>query len=132
MKAIKIALLILLGITTIISATTSSKGQVSLLHPVISIEGKIIIDNHDKLTMPTIFILDHNNKKIAKFNVNQIDKTFYITGLKPNTQYYIMFTDDNLISEKILIATPITDKFIEIQQNLKIKTSQNKLETAKK
>lgn len=132
MKYLKIALLILLGVTTLIAATTSSKAKGSLLEPVVSIEGKIVVDEFINLKNPVIYIFNENNKKIGKFAVNEIDKSFYITGLKPDTKYYLALQSENSVSEKIEIATPITDEFIEIQQNLKFQEFSSELETAKK
>ncbi len=132
MKYVKIATLILLGIATMLAATTASDAKASLLKPVISIEGKIILNNADVSTKSSIYVLNQNNKKIGKFSVNQLDKSFYITGLKPNTKYFLVFEINNLITDKMEIVTPKNDEFQEIQQNFKIDAFTNEIETAKK
>jgi hypothetical protein len=104
----------------------------SFLQPVVSISGKVIEDTNEVGLGLNIYILNDSGKTIGISKSNEVDGNFFVTGLKPGTTYTFVFKSDKQTIKKMLVATPLTDKYLELEQDFFLKIQNNKLQTLNK
>ena len=124
-----------LTVTVLVIALSFFANQLvakSFLQPVVSISGKIIEDTKDIGLALNIYIINDAGKTIGTAKSNKIDGNFFVTGLKPGTTYTFVFKSDKQTVKKMLVATPLVDKYLEIEQDFFLKIQNNELQTLNK
>jgi GTP-sensing pleiotropic transcriptional regulator CodY len=104
----------------------------SFLQPVVSVNGKILESKTEKAIEINIFILNDKGKIIGESKNNKLDGSFFITGLKPGTAYELVFKSKKQTLKTMSIATPLTDKYLELNQDFYLKVQSSELQTLNK
>lgn len=89
---------------------------------VISLTGKVISSNDKYVPKVKVTILDNEDHKVASTNTNESNGGFgyFLTGLKPNTEYKIMVEGKGFFTQEIPYKTPNTDKYLELSKDFVI------------
>lgn len=104
----------------------------TFLQPVVSVKGKIIEDKSDKCLEINIFILNEKGKIIGTAKSNKLDGSFFLTGLKPGTSYELVFKSNKTTIRSMTIATPLTDEYLELNQDFFLNMPGKDLQTLNK
>lgn len=105
-----------------------TNAQMSWLRPVVSLKGTISDKIDSEPVGLKIYVLDKENKKIAEFNSDELDGSFFITGLKGNEDYILSFNSEDFVKKTIKIHTPNIDFYKEIAMDIYVKPKVEKEE----
>jgi len=124
----RITTIILLTMTAVIVVSNSLLGNPAMLKPVISMYGKVI-DKSDSLPIGSkIIVYNDLNEKVGVFKSNEKDGTYFLTGLKPGSTYYLSIVMNEINFERITVDTPKAIEYKEIESNIIIDYKINKIE----
>lgn len=125
----------IIAVTVLFMALSFSANELvakSFLKPVVSVCGKILDDTQDLGLGLSIYIRNDNGKIIGIAKSNKLDGSYFITGLKPGTSYELVFKVDKRTIKTMQIATPLTNEYLEIEQNFFVKLKYSDLQTLNK
>ena len=105
-----------------------TNAQISWLKPVVSITGNVIDKDNEQAVGLKIYILNKDNKKIAEYNSSDIDGSYFITGLKANTDYTLSYENNGYVNKTFKIHTPNIDFYKEIVMDIYVKSKVKKEE----
>lgn len=124
----RITSVIILVLSAIIIISNNLLGNPTLIKPVVSLSGKVINKSDNSPLGTKIFIYNEKNKKIGVFKSNDTDGTYFLTGLKPSTVYYLIIETTRNSYKKVKLLTPQVDEYTEIIRDLIIDNEKNKIE----
>ncbi len=114
-KSILLSLLILL----INSSQTFAQ---SFTNVVVSLTGKVISSNEKVAPKVKVTILDKEGKKVASTNTTETGGgfTYFLTGLKPNSNYNIVIEGKGFFEQEAEFITPNTGQYVELSKDFVI------------
>lgn len=86
---------------------------------VVSLNGKIISTNKEIPAKLKVTIMDKDGEKITSTNTleNNGEYTYFVTGLKPNTKYYVHLEGKGFFTKEVEYESPNTDKYLELSKD---------------
>lgn len=116
-----IKLILILFILSITLGVSNSYSQ-GFTNVVISLTGKVISSNEKYDPKVKVTILDNQDHKVASTSTNESSGGFgyFLTGLKPNTDYKIILEGKGFFTQEIPYKTPNTDKYLELSKDFVI------------
>ena len=129
-KRILTAMLLIISATIVINNNAISNP--AMLKPVISLSGKVIDKSNDLPIGTTIYIYNDINEKVGVCKSNDVDGSYFLTGLKPGTIYNLSVEISERTFEKIKVITPRVNEYTEIVRDLVIDNDANRIEVLTK
>ncbi len=118
----------LLITSAIIVISNNALSNPAMLKPVVSLSGKVI-DKSDNMPVGTkINIYNEIKEKVGVCKSNDVDGSYFLTGLKPGTIYNLSVEISEITYEKIKIVTPQVNEYTEIVRDLVINNKENRIE----
>ena len=112
---------IILSLIVLLFTTTQSFSQ-SFTNVVVSLTGKVISSNEKVAPKVKVTIFDKSGHKIAGTNTAESSGgfTYFLTGLKPNSNYNIVIEGKGFFSQEIDFNTPNTGQYVELSKDFVI------------
>lgn len=121
--------IILLIISGMLILSSSLFSQVPLIKPVVTIKGKITDKISGKALGLQIDVFDENGRKINITKSNEKDGSYFITGLKPASDYVLKFKTEEMSIQKTKISTPDIFVYEEFIMDFSVDQTANGIET---
>lgn len=101
------------------SETANKLSAQGFTNTVVSLNGKIISTNKEIPAKLKVTFLNKDGEKITSTNTleNNKEYTYFVTGLKPNTKYYIVLEGKGFFTKEIEYEVPNTDKYLELSKD---------------
>lgn len=128
----RITAVILLILTAAIVVSNNVLGNPGMLKPVVSLTGKIMEKSENKPLVAKIYIYNTENEKIGVCKSDAVEGTYFLTGLKPNSVYYLSIVTSDKKYEKIKITTPKVYEYTEIIRDLIVDNNMDLVEVITK
>jgi hypothetical protein len=128
----RITAIILLLIAASIVVSNNVLGNPGMLKPVVSLTGKVLEKSENKPLVAKIFIYNIENEKIGVCKSDVAEGTYFLTGLKPNSVYYLSIETSDKKYDKIKITTPKVYEYTEIIRDLIVDNNEELVEVLTK
>jgi len=128
----RLTAVIILIIAAFIVISNNLMSNPALLKPVVTLSGKVF-DKSDNSPIGTkIYIYNESNEKIGVCKSSDIDGSYFLTGLKPSTVYFLTIETSRKSIKKVKLLTPKVSEYTEIVRDLIIDSEKNKVEMLSK
>jgi|GEM_PF-3892278 len=128
----RITTIILLLLAAAIVISNNLMGNPGMLKPVVSLTGKVLEKADNKPLNAKIYIFNIENEKIGVCKSDVANGTYFLTGLKPNTVYYLSIVTNDNKYEKIKVLTPKVYDYTEITRDLIVDKTESIVEVLTK